>query len=180
MADQCKWCAKTSLCTCVCMRVWVCVCVCAYRSKFNQQDWMFWSVDLHQQSIYFSFASQMNSCHRLAHWWTFSWTVVMSLSVNGAVQIWWILYVKLWNRRERFMLGLKLNLGHQWDRRKYPYYIVRCPYFRGWVACKNCSLGKDKVSLLERCPYFMKNCSWGKKRCPYSSFQGVSERLVLN
>ena len=43
------------------------------------------------------------------------------MSVNGAVQIWWIAYVKLWNRRERFMLGLKLNLGHQWDRRKCPY-----------------------------------------------------------
>ena len=25
--------------------------------------------------------------------------------------------------------------------------LVRCPHFRGWIACKN--------------------CSWGKKRCPY-------------
>ena len=28
-------------------------------------------------------------------------------------------------------------------------------------------LGKEKVSLLERCPHACKNCSWGKKRCPY-------------
>ena len=30
-------------------------------------------------------------------------------------------------------------------------------------------LGKEKVSLLERCPYLglSKNCSWGKKSRPY-------------
>ena len=31
--------------------------------------------------------------------------------------------------------------------------LVRCPYFRGYIACKNCSWGK-KVSLLERCPHW--------------------------
>ena len=88
----------------------------------------------------------------------------MSLSVNGAVQIWWIVCAKLWNRRERFMLGLKLNLGHQWDRRKYPYYIVRCPIFQGLNSMQELFFGERQGVLIGELSSFQEELFFGERK----------------
>ena len=103
----------------------------------------------------------------------------MSLSVNGAVQIWWIAYVKLWNRRERFMLGLKLDLGHQWDRRSV-HNISEVSLFQGLSCMQELFFGERQGVLIREVSLFHEELFLGKEKCPYSSFQGVSERLVLN
>ena len=49
---------------------------------------------------------------------------------------------------------LKLHAKKKEKGKEKASLLERCPYFKGCIARKNCSWEERKRSLLERCPHF--------------------------